>query len=157
MPKGGHPPHHSITSSVVASRAGGTSRPSGLRAFHIVHQLELDRRLDRQLGGPLATENAVDIGRRAPNHIKLLGAVGYEPASQDRLAKDVDRGDAIAGRGCGDQLSIARGEGVGRDEQSAASLAREHFDLASTSLGRFANDLIGSTLNLGATLVNTEK
>src|SRR5262252_7192913 len=58
-----------------------------LRAFHIDHQLELDRRLDRQLGGPLATENAIDIGRRAPNHIKLLGAVGMSPPAKTASRK----------------------------------------------------------------------
>ena len=29
MPQGGHPPHHSITSSARASTDGGTSRPIG--------------------------------------------------------------------------------------------------------------------------------
>src|SRR5437870_2733683 len=33
MPQGGHPPHHSITSSASASRAGGTSR---LSAFAVL-------------------------------------------------------------------------------------------------------------------------
>src|SRR5262249_3022270 len=35
MPQGGHPPHHSITSSARAISVGGTSRPSAL-AFRLI-------------------------------------------------------------------------------------------------------------------------
>src|SRR6516162_61165 len=33
MPQGGHPPHHSITSSARASNASGTVKPSALAVF----------------------------------------------------------------------------------------------------------------------------
>src|SRR5262249_3772484 len=36
MPQGGHPPHHSITSSARASRVGGTSRPSALAVGRVM-------------------------------------------------------------------------------------------------------------------------
>src|SRR5262249_22264574 len=36
MPQGGHPPHHSMTSSVRASSVGGTSRPSALAVFRLI-------------------------------------------------------------------------------------------------------------------------
>src|SRR5438132_2954246 len=36
MPQGGHPPHHSITSSARASSVGGMSRPSSLAAFRLI-------------------------------------------------------------------------------------------------------------------------
>src|SRR5262249_40083757 len=36
MPQGGHPPHHSITSSASASSVGGTSRPSALAVFRLI-------------------------------------------------------------------------------------------------------------------------
>src|SRR5262245_27707878 len=36
MPQGGHPPHHSITSSAVASSVGGTSRPSAFAVFRLM-------------------------------------------------------------------------------------------------------------------------
>src|SRR5438128_8385674 len=36
MPQGGHPPHHSITSSARASSVGGTSRPSALAVLRLI-------------------------------------------------------------------------------------------------------------------------
>src|SRR5262249_23408106 len=36
MPQGGHPPHHSITSSARASSVGGTSIPSALAVFSLI-------------------------------------------------------------------------------------------------------------------------
>src|SRR5262249_26585474 len=36
MPQGGHPPHHSITSSARASSAGGTVRPSALAVVRLM-------------------------------------------------------------------------------------------------------------------------
>src|SRR5947209_16922469 len=35
MPQGGHPPHHSITSSAGASKIGGTSKPKALAVFRL--------------------------------------------------------------------------------------------------------------------------
>src|SRR5262250_3963505 len=35
MPQGGHPPHHSITSSARASSVGGTSKPKALAVFRL--------------------------------------------------------------------------------------------------------------------------
>src|SRR6266498_1399033 len=36
MPQGGHPPHHSITSSARASSVGGTSRPSARTVLRLI-------------------------------------------------------------------------------------------------------------------------
>src|SRR5437016_4879406 len=36
MPQGGHPPHHSITSSARASSVGGTSRPSAFAVLRLI-------------------------------------------------------------------------------------------------------------------------
>src|SRR5262249_61943053 len=36
MPQGGHPPHHSITSSAICWRCTGTSRPSALAVLRLI-------------------------------------------------------------------------------------------------------------------------
>src|SRR5262249_36369246 len=36
MPQGGHPPHHSITSSARASKLSGTSRPRALAVLRLI-------------------------------------------------------------------------------------------------------------------------
>src|SRR6516164_4835745 len=41
MPQGGHPPHHSITSSARASSDGGTPRPSALAVLRLMSNLYL--------------------------------------------------------------------------------------------------------------------
>ena len=35
MPQGGHPPHHSITSSAIASTLGGIASPSALAVLRL--------------------------------------------------------------------------------------------------------------------------
>src|SRR5262252_5519666 len=61
MPQGGHPPHHSITSSAVARNVGGTSSPS---AFAV---LILDSFFD--CGGDWGTPKAFTLipGPRQPS------------------------------------------------------------------------------------------
>ena len=61
MPQGGHPPHHSITSSALASSVGGTVEAERLGGLEIDDQLELGRLLDRQVGGLLALEDATGV------------------------------------------------------------------------------------------------
>src|SRR5439155_20592272 len=41
MPQGGHPPHHSITSSARASSIGGTSIPSALADLRLMTSVNL--------------------------------------------------------------------------------------------------------------------
>src|SRR6516162_9773699 len=41
MPQGGHPPHHSITSSVSASSRSGTVRPSALAVLRLMTSMYL--------------------------------------------------------------------------------------------------------------------
>src|SRR5262245_5109240 len=53
MPQGGHPPHHSITSSARASSLSGTVRPS-IRAVRL--------RLSERLGQPFVIENQPGAG-----------------------------------------------------------------------------------------------
>ena len=54
---------YSMTSSVRASSAVGTDRPSASAVFKIDHQLIPGRRLDRQIGWLLAIEDAIKFGR----------------------------------------------------------------------------------------------
>ena len=58
-------PFHSITSSARASRCGGTVEAERLRGLEVDHQLELGRRLHRQVARLLALEDAVDIAEAA--------------------------------------------------------------------------------------------
>src|SRR6266478_6982950 len=57
--------------NVEAERLGG---------FHIDHQLELDRSLDRKLARPCAVEDAIGIARRAPKIIGYVNSVGDQTA-----------------------------------------------------------------------------
>src|SRR4051812_12586109 len=80
--KGGHPPHHSITSSARASKVGGTSRPSGLAG------LKLMATLGACTGG--AGRGAVGAGGFGGLEMdgargSLHGGVGRVPAPDDAI------------------------------------------------------------------------
>src|SRR2546421_7171400 len=51
----------------------------------------LFRSLHRQVGGFVAAQDAVDIGRRLPNRVDVVDPVGHETAGVDELTVDVDR------------------------------------------------------------------
>ena len=59
-----------MTSSARASSVGGTVEAERLGGFEIDHQFVLGRRLDRQVGGFLALEDAVDIAGRTPELVE---------------------------------------------------------------------------------------
>ncbi len=58
---------------------------------HIDYQLVLGRRLNRQVGGLLALENAIDLAGRAPEGVDRIRAVGDQAANGDKEAEGVDR------------------------------------------------------------------
>src|SRR6266511_2663073 len=57
---------------VEAERLGG---------LEVDHQLELGRRLHRQVGRPLALEDAIDVAGRAPVRVDRIRSVGDQPAA----------------------------------------------------------------------------
>jgi hypothetical protein len=59
-------PNYSITSSAVASRDGGTSRPSAVAVLRLI----TSRRLDGKVPRFLALEDAIGVGRRSA---KIIG------------------------------------------------------------------------------------
>jgi hypothetical protein len=61
MPQGGHPPHHSITSSARASSVAGISRPSALAVFKLIASSKLCRLLDWQISWLSALQYLVNV------------------------------------------------------------------------------------------------
>src|SRR5438309_304014 len=64
-------------------QAGWDGQAKHLRRFEIDHRFKFGRRLHRQIGGLVAAQDAVDIGRRLAKHISEVDSVGHEPASRD--------------------------------------------------------------------------
>src|SRR6516165_4112446 len=56
MPQGGHPPHHSITSSASASNLSGTSSPSALAVLRLIARCNGYTKIEPTLGEALMTK-----------------------------------------------------------------------------------------------------
>src|SRR2546429_257091 len=87
-----------------ASTAGAQSRryfeAGRLRSLEVDPQLVLSRRLHRQIGGPLALENAVDVAGRPTVlvDVKRIRPVGHQAAASNEKPGGVDRGQPVLGR-----------------------------------------------------------
>ena len=58
--------------------------PKRLGGLEVDHEFVLGRRLHRQVGRLLTSENAIDIAGRAAVLVGLIGSVGDEAASHDK-------------------------------------------------------------------------
>src|SRR6266516_4048277 len=99
MPQGGHPPHHSITSSARASSCGGTSRPSDPRTAQLfsLRSAELSQRFFIQ--GPNLSQVPLGFFNGVPD--------GVQPLPDRNLASIIQRGFEALEAECG-----KNGEGI---------------------------------------------
>src|SRR5262245_15583047 len=68
---------------VEAERLGG---------LEVDHQIVLGRRLHRQVGRLLASENAVDVSGGTTIPVDLISSIRDQTAASDKMAFEVDRG-----------------------------------------------------------------
>jgi hypothetical protein len=80
---------HWITSSAVAEGFGG---------LEVDDQFELGRLHNRQLGGSLAPEDAVDVAGREPELVGYIGPVGDQAAVDCVVVEGVGRRPHHGGR-----------------------------------------------------------
>src|SRR6516165_4787433 len=85
MPQGGHPPHHSITSSARASSVGGTSRPSALAVCRLMTNSNLVDCKNRQLGGLRALEDLTGVDADLTPRVQNIGPIAHQQARFDHL------------------------------------------------------------------------
>src|SRR5438132_7944920 len=78
---------HLVGSSKKRVRHGQAKRLGGL---DVDGQLELGRLLDREVGGLLALEVAIDIGCGAAEQIGSLNSVGAQASAADELRNRID-------------------------------------------------------------------
>src|SRR5262245_22360879 len=102
----------------------------GLRGLEIDHQLELGRRLHREVGWLLTFEDAIDVSSRLPVLIDLIRTVGDQAADGDEGTIEINRGQLMSGRECDDQLAMTLCQGAGRHNQAAIRRARECRDIS---------------------------
>src|SRR5262245_23665390 len=98
MPQGGHPPHHSITSSARASSVVGTVRPSAFAVLSLPVQLD------------------------------EIGSISDQTAAGGEEARGVDRGKSVPGRRRDDQIAMNRRQRAPRHDQTTIRRARKSRD-----------------------------
>ena len=87
---------HSITSSARASSVRRNFEAERLGGLEVDHQLELGRRLHRQVGRLLAFEDAVDIAAARRYWSRYVRPVGHQAAVGDKRDKRRSPADGAA-------------------------------------------------------------
>src|SRR5262249_54632496 len=103
---------HSITSSVRASSWIGGSRRSALAVFKLMTSSNLVAKLDRQITGSLALENAIHVERSAAEQLARVHPVGGKRSRQDCLAGRMNRRQRFGGCQCEEALQVINGCGA---------------------------------------------
>src|SRR5262249_59627929 len=78
-----------------------------LARLQVDDELELGRPQDRQVGRPLALENAPAIDADLASEVCKVRSVAYQPASFDALPPGVDRGHPMVRRQRGEVYATA--------------------------------------------------
>src|SRR5215813_7213222 len=86
-----------------------SEHPSGLE---IDDQLVLGRRLNREFAWLLASQNAIDVGRRPSPLIDLIGPVGHQSALGYVISKRIDCRQAMPRRRYDDQSTVRNETGM---------------------------------------------
>src|SRR5437868_3361866 len=83
---GGHPPHHSMTSSARARIPNGIVRPSASAVLRLMTNWVLGSLLDRKIGRFSTLEDLIYVGGSAPNEIDVIRPVAHEATGHDALS-----------------------------------------------------------------------
>ena len=73
--------------------------------------------MDRQVGGLLAFEDAIDVSRRTAVLVALVRAIGDQTAGLSEVAEWIDRGQLVPRRERSDPIGMVRGKSVWRDDE----------------------------------------
>src|SRR5262249_54260001 len=77
------------------------------------------RHLYRKVGGIVAAQDAVDIGRRLPEHVDWVDPVGHETPIRGEQTRPVDRRQTVPGRERDDEIAVDDYSVIRRQEQAA--------------------------------------
>src|SRR5207248_5238982 len=95
-----------VDGGATAGSSGASVPYAPSRSLRARSVLELHRLLDRQVGGPGAFQDAIDIGRSALELFYIVDAIGEKPAGLDEVRQRIDCGDAMARRLGHDALAM---------------------------------------------------
>src|SRR6516225_2553 len=100
----------------------GHRKTERLRSSQINNKIELDRRLNGEIGHVLALEDASDIRRCSTHRIDVVNAVGQQAAFDSLVTVWIDRRQRVPSRKKNDQLTVHRHESIRHYDQAATRL-----------------------------------
>jgi hypothetical protein len=106
-------------------RDGDAKRFGGLE---IDDEVELARKLHRQIARLGALQDAIDIGRRLLVDLGQIDSVRDKAAACGEEPIRIDRRRAMSGRQGDDEVAVKNGDGIRYREQRAIRLLRERID-----------------------------
>src|SRR5262249_47663240 len=87
-----------------------------LRRSKVDGRSELGGGLYWEIGGFVAAQDTVDIGRRQPEIVVLVGPIGHEAAGHDKKMKRVDRGQFVPDCKRDEEIAMQDGSAIRRQE-----------------------------------------
>src|SRR5262249_58725822 len=110
---------HSITSSGAREQRRRNFQVKRPGRLEIDDELDFGRLHDRQIGGLGALEDASDIVAHLTPHIGKISSITHQPAGLGKLARRIDRRNAMAGsegggvKAAGEEKGCGGGDGSG--------------------------------------------
>src|SRR5262249_22586902 len=121
---------YSITSSARERSVAGTSKPIAFAVPEVDDKFVLGRRLDRQIGRLLASEDTINIAGRASAEVVVVRSVGHQATVGGVIRAIVDGGQLVLGCQRYDQLAMHRRPHAAGHDQSAVRTLREGSNCA---------------------------
>src|SRR6266436_965470 len=100
----------------------------GLRGLEIDYKVVFYRRLDRQIGGLLPLENAIDVRSRTPNYVGSIRSIGDQRPFVNELSMTIDRRESMLFRQCHNRPAMIIDECIRCGDQGTTSLTCERRD-----------------------------
>ena len=97
---------YSITSSACREQVVRHGEAERLGSLEVEHQLELGRRLNRQVGRLLALEDVIDVAGRLPVLVDVIRPIGDQATVGGEGTFEVDRRQFVPRREHDDQLTV---------------------------------------------------
>src|SRR6478672_8377808 len=101
----------------------GHGEAKGCGGFEIDDKLVSERELNRQITWACAPQDPIDVRCCRSHELELIDPIGHQTSTLGIEAERIDRGQAVSGRQCDNEVALCRRQRARRYDQAAALLS----------------------------------